>query len=224
VNLTRLVIAEPPAAGADRQLSVGRGGGVEGNSRLTGGVGAALFVILAVEAVTVLQVKQLISLHVFVGMLLVPLVLLKTATTGYRFARYYRGDAAYARKGPPPLILRITGPPLVLSSLALLGTGVALIALGRSAGHQYLWLHQASFFVWAALIAVHVLGHLQETAALTAADWRERPGRGETEHRLAGARARLSLVVATLAVGAVLGIASLGWVGTWHHVSHLGHG
>jgi hypothetical protein len=78
--------------------------------------------------------------------------------------------------------------------------------------------------VWAALIAVHVLGHLQETATLTAADWRERPGRGETEHRLAGARARLSLVVATLAVGAVLGTASLGWIGTWHHVGHLGHG
>jgi len=197
---------------------------VEGNARLTGGAGAALFVILAVEAVTVLQIKQLISVHVFVGMLLVPLVLLKTGTTGYRFAHYYTGDPSYRRKGPPHPILRITGPFLVLSSLVLLGTGIALIALGRNVGHQYLWLHQATFFVWAALIVVHTLGHLRETATLTAADWQERDLSGVAEHRLAGARARLSLLVVTLAVGAVLGIASLGWIGTWHHIGHFGHG
>jgi hypothetical protein len=203
---------------------MGPGGGVEGNARLTGGAGAALFVILAVEGVTILQVRQLISVHVFVGMLLVPLVLLKTATTGYRFAHYYTGDPSYRRKGPPLPILRFTGPLLVLASLALLGTGIALIALGRSVGHQYLWLHRATFFVWAALIAVHVLGHLRETATLAAADWRERNWRGDVEHRLAGVRARLSLLVVTLAVGAVLGIASLTWIGTWHHIGHFGHG
>ncbi len=224
MNLANLVIAERPARAVDPSLAVGPGGGAEGNSRLTGGVGAALFVILAVEGVTVLQIHQLITLHVFLGLLLVPLVLLKTATTGYRFARYYTGDRAYSKKGPPPLVLRVTGPLVVLSSLVLLGTGLLLVALGRNVGHQYLWLHQATFFVWGALIAVHVIGHLQETATLTAADWRERPGRGAVEHRVAGARARLSLLVVTLAVGLVLGIASIDWVGTWHHLHHLGHG
>ena len=224
MNFARLVTAEPPKSRPDPSEPMGPGGGVEGNARLTGGAGAALFVILAVEAVTVLQIKQLISVHVFVGMLLVPLVLLKTGTTGYRFAHYYTGDPSYRRKGPPHPILRITGPFLVLSSLVLLGTGIALIALGRNVGHQYLWLHQATFFVWAALIVVHTLGHLRETATLTAADWQERDLSGVAEHRLAGARARLSLLVVTLAVGAVLGIASLGWIGTWHHIGHFGHG
>ena len=224
MNFARLVTAERPTTPPDPSEPMGPGGGVEGNARLTGGAGAALFVILAVEAVTVLQIKQLISVHVFVGMLLVPLVLLKTGTTGYRFAHYYTGDPSYRRKGPPHPILRITGPFLVLSSLVLLGTGIALIALGRNVGHQYLWLHQATFFVWAALIVVHTLGHLRETATLTAADWQERDLSGVAEHRLAGARARLSLLVVTLAVGAVLGIASLGWIGTWHHIGHFGHG
>jgi hypothetical protein len=224
MNLARLVIAERPQTPADASAPTGPIGGVEGNARLTGGAGAALFVILAVEGVTILQIKQLISVHVFVGMLLVPLVLLKTATTGYRFAHYYRGDPSYTVKGPPPPILRFTGPFLVLASLVLLGTGIALIALGRSVGHQYLWLHQATFFVWAALIVVHVLGHLRATATLTAADWQERNWSGEAEHRLAGARARLSLLVVTLAVGAVLGIASLAWIGTWHHIGHFGRG
>jgi hypothetical protein len=224
MNLTSLVIAERPAKVVDPSLAAGPGGGAEGNSRLTGGVGAAMFVILAVEGVTVLQIHQLITLHVFLGLLLVPLVLLKTATTGYRFARYYTGDAAYSKKGPPPLILRVTGPLVVVTSLLLLGSGLLLIALGRSVGHQYLWIHQATFFVWGVLILVHVIGHLQETATLTAADWRERPSRGEAEHRVAGARARLSLLVVTVAVGLVLGIASINWVGAWHHFHHLGHG
>jgi hypothetical protein len=224
MNFTRLVTAERPEAPPDASTPVGPGGGVEGNARLTGGAGAALFVILAVEGLTILQIKQLISVHVFVGMLLVPLVLLKTATTGYRFAHYYTGDPPYRRKGAPLPILRFTGPLLTLSSLGLLGTGVALIALGRDVGRQYLWLHKATFFVWGALIAIHVLGHLRETTTLTAADWQERNLSGAAEHRLAGARARLSLLVVTLAVGAVLGIASLGWIGTWQHITDLGHG
>ena len=224
MNFARLVTAERPTTHADPTAPVASGGGVAGNARLTGGAGAALFVILAVEGLTILQIKQLISVHVFVGMLLVPLVLLKIATTSYRAAHYYTDDPSYRRKGPPSPILRVTGPLLVLSSLGLLGTGIALIALGRNVGHQYLWLHRATFFVWGALIAVHVLGHLRETATLTAADWRERHWSGETEHRLAGARARLSLLVVTLAVGAILGLASLSWVGTWHRIGDFGRG
>jgi hypothetical protein len=224
MNFARLVTAERPPPPPDASAPVGPGGGAEGNARLTGGAGAALFVILGVEGLTILQIKQLISVHVFVGMLLVPLVLLKTATTGYRFAHYYTGNPSYRRKGPPQPILRFTGPLVVLTSLALLGTGIALLALGRDVGRQYLWLHKATFFVWALLIAIHVLGHLRETATLTAADWQERNWHGDAQHRLAGARARLSLLVVTVAVGAVLGIASLGWIGTWHYLDHLGHG
>jgi hypothetical protein len=198
--------------------------GVEGNARLTGVTGVALFLIIAIEGVTVLQIKQLISVHVFIGMLLVPLVLLKTGTTGYRATRYYFGEPGYTDKGAPHSILRITGPLLVLSSLALLGTGIALVALGRSVGHQYLVLHQVTFIIWIALLGIHLLGHYRETLTLAGADWQERDYRGEAEHRVAGARARLSLLVVTIAVGLVLGIASLSWVGTWHHFVHFGNG
>ena len=170
MDLARLVTRERPAppdvagptgpgGGVEGNARLTGGGGVEGNARLTGGAGAALFVILAVEGLTILQIKQLISVHVFVGMLLVPLVLLKTVSTGYRFGHYYTGDPPYREKGPPHPILRITGPLLVVSTLALLGTGIALVALGRNVGRQYLWLHKATFFVWGALIVVHVLGH-----------------------------------------------------------------
>src|SRR5450631_4047694 len=75
-----------------------------------GTFGAVIFVLLFLEGITLLRVRELISMHVFVGMLLVPLVAVKIASTGYRFVRYYRGDVAYARKGPPPLLLRALGP------------------------------------------------------------------------------------------------------------------
>jgi hypothetical protein len=218
MDLARLVRTEAPAPEPTRPT--GPGGGVDGNARLTGIAGAALFVILAVEGLTLLQMHQLISWHVFVGMLLVPLVLLKTASTMYRAGHYYTGDPPYAEKGPPHLLLRVTGPLLVLSTLALLGTGIALVALGRHVGGQYLWMHKATFFVWAALLAIHLLGHTWETVTLATADWRERESSGAAEHRLAGARTRLGLLVVTLGVGVVLGVVSLGWVGSWHHFMH----
>ncbi len=210
----RLLATEQPRLSGTTRSGLDRYGGVVGNARLTGAAGAALFVILAVEGVTVLQVKRLISLHVFLGLLLVPL------STGYRFARYYAGDPRYTGKGPPHPILRLTGPPVVLSSLAVLGTGLALIALGRSVGRGILWLHQASFFVWLAFMGVHVLGHLRETPRLAVADWRP----GADDHLTAGATTRLALLVVTIAVGLVLGVVSLGWIGAWHHAGHLGRG
>lgn len=166
---------------------------------------------------------QLISVHVFVGLLLLPLVVLKTASTGYRFGRYYTGHPECGRKGPPHPILRITGPLVAVSTLALFGTGLALLALGRSVGRSYVQWHQVAFFVWIALMAVHVLGHVRETVRLAPADWRPSAAAlGTDGHRLAGRQARCSLVVVTLAVGVALGIVSLGWVGTWHHLGHFG--
>ena len=103
--------------------------GVEGNSRLTSATGVVLLVLLAVEGVTVLRVRQLITLHVFLGVVLIGPVLLKSGSTVYRFARYYRGTAPYRGKGPPPLLLRVLGPVVIVTSLLLLGSGVALLTV-----------------------------------------------------------------------------------------------
>jgi hypothetical protein len=211
----------PVAAGAD--AAEGDAGGVEGNARLTGIVAAVLFFVLAAEAVTLLGVRQMLSVHVFVGVMLIPLVVLKTASTGYRIVRYYSGDPEYRRKGPPHPVLRVTGPFLILTSLALLGSGLALLALGRRVGHEYLWLHKAIFFVWGALIAVHVLGHLRETVTLASADWRERSARRASRTRVRGSNRRMGLVAGALVVGVAVGVLSLGWLGSWQHFVDFGH-
>ena len=47
------------------------------------------------EGVTIVLIGDLLSAHMFIGMALIPPVLLKLGSTGYRFARYYSGARIY---------------------------------------------------------------------------------------------------------------------------------
>lgn len=171
-------IAVPPSAeaAAGRPSTRGRPAdaadarGPDGNTRLTAATGLVLLVLLAVEGVTILSVRQMLTLHVVVGALLVGPVLLKSGSTLYRFARYYTGAEPYRRKGPPPLPLRVIGPLVVLSTLALLMTGIVLVLVGPAGSGLLLTAHQTSFWIWVVLMTVHVLGHVWESAVLS---WRE---------------------------------------------------
>jgi hypothetical protein len=69
-----------------------------------------LLILLAVLGVTILRIGQLISVHLFLGLLLIGPVGLKMASTGYRFVRYYTGSPTYRRKGPPETWLRMLAP------------------------------------------------------------------------------------------------------------------
>ena len=101
-------------AGVDLLASAARTplGGPEGNARLTGATAALLLVLLAAEGLTVLQVRSLLTPHVAIGMVLIPFVAVKIASTGWRMVRYYQGDATYRARGAPPLLLRLLGPAL----------------------------------------------------------------------------------------------------------------
>ena len=168
--------------------------GAVGNARLTAANGMLLIVLLAVEGVTVLDVRGLISWHVFVGILLIGPVLLKTASTGYRFVHYYTGRADYVSHGPPHPVLRVIGPLVILSTLVLLGSGVALLAYRPDGAGFLLTVHKASFFGWFALMTVHVLGHLREALVQT---WQElRPSRIGRRRAI-----RLSVIALALLVG-----------------------
>ena len=179
--------------------------GVESNSRLTGALGAVLLVLLAAEGLTLAGVRSLLTFHVFIGMLLIPPVATKTASTGWRFVRYYRGAPEYRRKGPPPLVLRLLGPVVVVLTATVLASGVALVFGPHSLRHQMLLIHKVSFVLWFGAMTIHVLGHVVETARLAPLDWVRR-----TRHDVAGASARQWALAASLAAGAVLGLVSIG--------------
>jgi hypothetical protein len=136
------------------------GGGTDGNEQLTAVTGTLLIVLLAVLGVTILRVRQLTWLHLFLGLLLIGPVTLKLASTGYRFLRYYTHDPAYRRKGPPALLLRVLAPGVVLATVVVFLSGVILLFNGPAHRGPWVSIHKASFIVWIALTAVHVLGHL----------------------------------------------------------------
>lgn len=177
--------------------------GVEGNSRLTSVNGMVLLVLLAVEGFTILGVRQMITLHIYLGILLVGPVLLKCASTIYRFIRYYSGTSTYVLRGAPPALLRVLGPIVIASSVAVLGTGIALIFTGPDHRDPWLTLHKASFVIWFAAMAVHVLGHVLEAARTTVREVRQTSGRDVRRRRLR----TLALVLAMVAgVGLATGL------------------
>jgi hypothetical protein len=59
--------------------------------RLTATNAAVLLVLLAAESFRILRVCELLTPHVFIGVMLIPPMLLKMASTTWRFACYYRG-------------------------------------------------------------------------------------------------------------------------------------
>jgi hypothetical protein len=185
--------------------------GVAGNARLTGGVAAALLVLLAAEGATIPLIGQLLGPHIFIGMLLIPPVGLKLGSTGYRFARYYSGNPPFVRKGPPHLLLRLLAPGVVLTTLALFGTGVALLIAGPPSD-TLMFAHKLSFIAWVALMTLHVLGHVLEVPSLALPDWRRN---GPPEARLAGAGMRAMALGLAILGGGVLALLTYSAAHPW---------
>jgi hypothetical protein len=179
-------------------------GGAVGNARLTALAGAVLLVLLAVEGATIPFMGPLLSVHIFVGMLLLGPVALKLASTGYRFARYYRGAREYVELGPPPPLMRVlVAPVLVLSTLTLFGTGVLLVATAQRGA--ILGLHKASFIVWLGACSVHVLAYaLRELRHLAA-------------RHVSGDALRIVLVLAAVGAGLIVASATYPLASPWLH-------
>jgi hypothetical protein len=157
-------------------------GGSLGNEQLTAVVAALLLLLLAIEGATLLNVSSLLAL--------------KAASTAWRFMRYYgRGDE-YVRRGPPHIVLRaLVAPVLVLSTLVVFGTGVALLVRDQTHG-TIVGLHKASFLVWVGAFGLHVLWHAPRMLSVL-------------RDRIPGTPLRATVVAASIVAGGVLATATL---------------
>ncbi len=212
--MTRLPGPAPAAWSRQRRRRLE---GVEANARLTATTAVVLLVLLAVEGLTILRIGSLLTLHVFIGMLLVPPVLLKMASTGWRFARYYLGDPAYRHRGPPALGLRVLGPAVVVLTVAVLATGIVLLVGPVPWRSTLLELHKATFVLWFGAMGLHVLGHLADTARLAPLDLVAR-----TRRQVRGAGVRQWLLALSLVIGIGLGVLVVPEVGSWWHAFRIG--
>jgi hypothetical protein len=185
-------------------------GGPEGNARLTGLTAAVLLVLLAAEGATILQLGPLTTAHVAIGMVLVPFVVVKIGSTGWRMVRYYRGSSPYRDRGTPPLLLRLLGPVVVVLTLLVFASGIALLLVPHSLNRQAFLLHKVSFILWFGAMALHVLGHVIETSRLAPADLMAR-----TRSQVRGAGARMWAQAASLVIGVVLAVVMVPTIGPW---------
>ncbi len=207
------------------------GGGTDGNEQLTAITAVILLVLFALLGITIIGIVQLLWLHLFLGVLLVGPVLLKLSSTGYRFVRYYTRDFAYQRKGPPQPLMRLLGPFVVVSTVAVFFTGLLLLLAGPGSSLMLRDLHKLSFFAWFAAVGAHVLGHIQELPdALRAVSRGERrarrrhgagrqvwPAPDAREHTRVppGSLGRTVAVLVAMAGGLVLALLFLPQIDAW---------
>jgi hypothetical protein len=178
-------------------------GGTEGNEILTSAAAVVLAVLLVAEGITIVHMRGLLSAHMFIGLVLIPPVMVKLGSTGYRMVSYYAGSRPYRLKGPPLLPLRLMAPLLVASTLAVLASGVALLAAGHKSSTA-LTIHKLSFIVFGVLLAVHFLAYVPRVVRSLRADW------GTARRRaVPGAGARAMLLAAAVGGGAALALALL---------------
>jgi hypothetical protein len=149
------------------------------------------------------HMSGLLSAHMFIGLVLIPPVLLKLGSTGYRMVRYYTGSRRYRAKGPPLLPLRLMAPVLAASTIAVLASGVLLLAAGHKS-NTVLTIHKLSFIVFGVVLAVHFLAYVPRVVRSLRADWS-----AERRHAVPGAGARAMLVAAAVGGGAALALALL---------------
>jgi hypothetical protein len=184
--------------------TVERSGGIDGNAALTSAAAAVLTALLLAEGVTIIDMGGLRTPHMVVGLVLVPPILVKLGSTGYRFARYYTRAPDYVAKGPPLTWLRVLAPVLVITTVAIFVTGIALLAVGHKSD-TLLELHKISFIVWGAVFGVHFLAHLAEVVRSARSDW-----------RVPGTSLRLALVTGSIIVGVGLAMLLLSPITGWH--------
>jgi hypothetical protein len=213
-----------PATGAQPSLPAAVSGGPEGNERLTAMTGAVLLILLLVECYTILRIGRLVTLHVFLGMLLLGPVTLKAGSVLYRFVRYYTGSPPYRRTGPPAPLLRLIGPVIVLLTACVFGSGIMLAVAGPGSG-PWLTVHRISFIAWAFFITIHVLAYVWRLPRLLAAEARGvslpegetggHAGTGRVMEVLGGHGTRLALLIASLLAGLVIALLTVHLAGNW---------
>jgi hypothetical protein len=196
-----------------RLLSALFPGGADGNEQLTSLTGVTLILLLAALGVTIVRIGAMLGAHMFLGMLLLGPVVLKMASTGYRFVLYYAHNPRYRAKGPPTIELRLLAPAVVLSTIVVFASGVALLFAGPGARGTLTPIHKVSFIAWVAVTALHVLGHLAKLprALRTERTWDDRgSGRGARALALSGA----------LVAGLVIALLVEGQFTAWTHFHH----
>ena len=212
---------------------------VTSNTRLTRGTGQLLFWLIILQFIsslfffgicvnweipTWIPYSLVRAIHFFVGFMLIPLVLLKLASTSWKAAGYYLGRPLYKREGPPRWYNRLLSPIMGLLFLTTLWSGVAMWG-----SFEYLFpipyiYHDYSVVQWhlwsatllVALAVFHMAAHFRETFRGRRRRQAEDPANPEARSLIFGRRA---LIGGVAGAGAALAVSAAQW--PWPRLSWL---
>jgi hypothetical protein len=116
--------------------------------------------------------------------------------------------------------MRLLGPLVVVSTLALLGSGIVLVVLGEQSSRQtivtalgfrldWITVHQVAFAAWATATGLHLLGRIVPALRLTFLADRAR--------RIPGGPRRGSVFVLAAVTAGLLAVVLVGAEGNWGH-------
>jgi hypothetical protein len=170
--------------------------------------GLALLVLLLVPYGTALSLDLLWRVHYFSSLLLIPLLVVKFAGTGWRALRYYLGDREYRADGPPHPMPRLTAPILVISTVVLFVSGVVMMLGGDRFG-TWSTIHNGAAIIFTGALGLHLLAHLWDAGSEVASDLRiDRPKTSTQEH-VPGSRRRVAITVAAFVAGITVATAAM---------------
>lgn len=170
-------------------------------ARLTSLLGMLLFFLLALEGVSVPLVGELLTWHVVVGVILIPVMTAKIVVTSYRFALYYTKSLDFKKAGPPWMPLRVIGPLIVLSTVGLMVSGVVLMVIGPNSPSVNLWIftHRATFIAWSVFMSAHVASYVRRAATVS---WKDLKTLSVGDSlKSSDSWYRFIIVIVTLAIG-----------------------
>jgi hypothetical protein len=186
----------------------------DGNERLTAAVGIILVALTLVELGTlVLGLQTFLHWHVFVGLVLLPPIAVKLASTGWRFMRYYTRNDAYRERGAPQLFMRLLAPLLVVLTVLLFGSGVVMGFVHGQPLRVARRIHGPAAFLWTVTLGIHVLVYAPRALRAAAGELNAR-----TRRRAANVRLRAYAVALAVVTGLIVGVATLPVQHDWLHL------
>jgi hypothetical protein len=172
-----------------------------GNEALTSWTGLLLLPLLGLVGLTGVAFGSLWRAHFVVGILLVPVIGMKLATTTYRAARYYAGSKKYRAAGPPELSARLLAPVLIAVTVIAMWSGIVMW-FNNTQDRPWSTIHTDAVVVMGGLVGIHVLLYIPKAVRAVLRDLSHvRRGRRPTA-------LRISVVTAVLVVGIIVGFAT----------------
>ena len=169
-----------------------------GNLILTSHAGLVIVFFLVLLYFTGLEFAPLRGVHFGLGFALIPILLVKIGSTGWRAVNYYFDRGDYRAAGPPWLLPRLMALPLTLCAVLATVSGVVLWAMGTDRG-TWATIHIYSVIGLAVVVVIHLVIYARKAFRASTRSLEET--RTTQQERIMVWALLVALVIGSLGVG-----------------------